>query len=82
VLWPEVAVIRETLLYERPPILHGPARKLLPEMASKSYLLYTYEGEKFPFDGNSVKDIRRFGEALRAIAKREFLDWETVEEHS
>jgi hypothetical protein len=50
-------------------------------MASVSYLLYTYDGETFPFDGNSVKDIRRFGEMLRAIAERELLDWETVEEH-
>ncbi|OWK46772.1 hypothetical protein FRUB_00471 [Fimbriiglobus ruber] len=42
----------------------------------------TASGEKFGFDGNSVKSIRRFGKLLREQADRLSLPWEVVEEYA
>ena len=80
--WNEIAGIRETLLYERPPILKGPAQLILPKFVSAFFLVVTTSGRELRFDGNSIKGIRRFGEILREQAGRLDLPWETVEEHA
>ncbi|WP_143392782.1 hypothetical protein [Fimbriiglobus ruber] len=82
VRWADVTGIQETILYESPPILKGAAKHLLPKVASSSYLVMTASGEKFGFDGNSVKSIRRFGKLLREQADRLSLPWEVVEEYA
>jgi hypothetical protein len=81
VLWTNIGGIRETILYERPPILKGPAKLLLPKVASFRYLVVTNRGKEYSFDGNSIKSIERFGNILRAQAERLSLPFETVEEH-
>ena len=78
IAWTTVALIREIILYERPPILKGPASLLLPKIASKSYLVTTSDGQKFCFDGNSVAKIKRLGEMLHERAMALELPWETV----
>ena len=82
ITWDAVASIRETILYERPPVLKGPAKLLLPKVASKSYTVITISGKEYRFDGNSIKQIQRFGEMLREQAQIAGLTWETVEEHA
>ncbi len=82
VAWAQVAHIRETILYERHPILKGPAKLLLPKVASASYAVVTAAGKEYGFDGNSIKGITRFGGVLRAQADRHAVAWETVEEHA
>jgi hypothetical protein len=82
VRWADVAGVRETILYERPPVLKGAARLLIPKVASTSYAVATRAGKVYEFDGNAVKAIRRFGRVLRAQADRLALPWETVEEHA
>lgn len=82
VLWASVSRIRETTSYERPPLLKGPAKLLLPEIANASYTIVAISGKEYVFDGNSVKAIKQFGEVLREQAKRLSLPWEMVEEHS
>jgi hypothetical protein len=82
VFWADIDRIRETVLYERPPILKGPAKLLLPKLTSISYTVMTVSGKEYGFDGNSVKSIKRFGKLLREQADRLSLPWETVEEHA
>jgi hypothetical protein len=81
VTWAEVNLVQETNLHERPPILKGPAKLLVPKIVSTSYTLNTASGRKYCFNGNSIKAIKRFGELLRAEAGRRSLNWETIEEH-
>lgn len=80
--WAQVRRIRETILYERPPILKGPAKLLIPKVASTSYTVVTATDKEYGFDGNSVKAIGRLGGILRKVADRLSLSWETVEEHA
>jgi hypothetical protein len=82
VRWSEVASIRETVLYERPPLLKGAAKLLLPKMKSRSFLVTTKAGKDYSFDGNSVKGINRFAELLRKQADRFTLPWDIVEQHA
>jgi hypothetical protein len=81
VLWTDVALIRENIVYERYPILKGPAKLLLPKVASTSYWVITTGGKEYRFDGDSIKGIKRFGKILRQQADRLSLPWETVEDH-
>lgn len=80
--WSGVASVRQIVLYQRPPLLKGPAKLLLPEMASKSYVVTTKDGKDFSFDGDSVKNIKRFGKLLREQVDRAGVPWEVVEEHA
>jgi hypothetical protein len=79
ILWCDVEKVRETILYERPPLLKGPLKLLLPKCSSASYTLVTPTKE-YSFDGNSIKAIKRFGDLLRERAQLTSLPWETVEE--
>src|SRR5690606_1862774 len=79
--WESVTLIRETLLYERPPILVPPFNLLLPSVRGMSYTVHLADGRTFMFDGNSVREIKRFGALLRQQAERTGLLWRTVEEH-
>jgi hypothetical protein len=80
--WSAVTSVRETILYERPPILKGPAKLLLPKLASRSYTVITKSGKKYSFDGNSIKRIKRFGALLHERVDQVGVPWETVEEHA
>jgi hypothetical protein len=79
--WTSVSSITETILYERPPLLKGPAKLLLPKFKSKSYRVVTCSAQEYAFDGDSIKEIARFGEILREQANRLSIAWVTVEEH-
>ena len=81
VLWRDVASIRETIVYERPPILKGPAKLLLPKLASKSYTVITKAGMEYGFNGDSVRNLKRFAELLREQGNRARISWDTIEEH-
>jgi hypothetical protein len=80
VVWETVESVRETLLYERPPIFYWPLILLVPVMVSRSYVVRTKKGDEFCFDCNSINGIIRFGELLRERAERARIDWEIVEE--
>lgn len=80
--WSSVARVRQLVLYERPPILKGAAALILPKLMSTSYELTTTAGKHFVFDGDAVREIRRFGETLKPIAERHSVTWETVEQHA
>ncbi|HEY7422788.1 MAG TPA: DUF3592 domain-containing protein [Gemmataceae bacterium] len=82
VLWSGISRIKETILYERPPLLKGPAKLLLPKVSSTSYMIVTKSGTEYGFDGNTIAAIKRFGRVLREQAERLSLPWETVEEHA
>ena len=79
VLWTDVDQIRETILYERPPILKGPAKLILPEFASRFFAIHTTSGNEYQFDGNSVKALRHFAEILRETSDRLSIPWQIVE---
>jgi hypothetical protein len=81
VFWDDIDCIKETILYERPPLLKGPAKLLLPKIASTSYTVVTTSGKEYGFDGNSIKAIKRFGKLLRQQADRLSLPWKTIETH-
>lgn len=80
--WTDVSLVQETNRHERPPILKGPAKLLIPKVISTNYSVLTVAGKKYHFDGNSVKAIKRFGVLLRAEAYRLSISWETIEEHA
>ena len=54
--WAEVRAIRETTVYQRPPVLKGEAQLLLPKLASKGYTVVAASGKVFACDGNSIKE--------------------------
>lgn len=82
VRWTAVRLVRETIHYERPPILKGPAKLVLPKLASWSYSVTADTGTSYEFDGNSVKAIKRFGQLLRERTNAHSIPWEQVEVHT
>lgn len=82
VRWSDVKLIQEQIVYERAPILKGPAQLLVPKKASTSFKIVTASGNAYQFDGNSVRKIRAFGTRLRDTAIRLSLPYEIVEEHA
>lgn len=77
--WSDIEGIREIVTYERPPVLKGPAALLVPKVASYSYAIVHKSGKTFHFDGNAVKNIKRFGAKLRECAEARQLGWQVVE---
>ncbi len=72
VLWSEVASVRETqwrYWFRR----DHPA----PGESGTSYTVITRSGAEFGFDGDSVGEIKRFGELLRKCATTAQVAWET-----
>jgi hypothetical protein len=82
VRWTAVRLVRETIQYERPPILKGPAKLVLPKLASWSYSVIADTGTSYEFDGNSIKAIKQFGRLLRERAEANGVPWEQVEVHT
>jgi hypothetical protein len=82
ILWKEISVIRETICYERPPLLKGPAKFLLPKIASSSFTMVTRAGKELGFNGTSIGKIKRFALLLKEQASQHAIPWETLEEHA
>ena len=81
VLWSGVVRAKETILYERPPVLKGAAKFLVPKVASSNYTVVAASGKEYLFTGDSVGRIKQFGKLLRAHAEKLGLPWETEEKH-
>lgn len=82
VRWSDIQQITETVVYERPPILTGPASLLLPKLADRTYWVTTRAGERFGFGRDQVKKFGKFGRLLKAAAEQHGLAWQTVEQHA
>jgi hypothetical protein len=80
--WLQIVSVKETHLYERPPLLKGPAKLLLPKMKSKSYLVRRDDHEEFAFDGNTLRRHEQFAEMIKAQLDGRGVLWEVVEEHA
>ena len=81
VLWSDVTSICETTVYERPPILKGPAQLLLPKVTSRFYEIKTADGRGFRFTKDCVTRINEFAQLLRQIATNCNIAWENEEMH-
>ncbi|MBI1344666.1 hypothetical protein GC163_00105 [bacterium] len=79
--WHNVTSVVETHLYERPPVLKGPAKLLLPKLMSKSYKLEVSDGEPFEFDGNSVQGHTTLAVLIQQKTRPLNVPWDIVEEH-
>lgn len=81
VQWGDIAMVQEIVRHERPPILKGPAKFLLPKFTSSRYIAVTRTGKQYHFDGNSVGNIDRMGELLWEGCRTVGSPWKTVEDH-
>jgi hypothetical protein len=81
VSWAGVASIRQTVIYEKPPLLKGPAKALLPKMASSTYDVVTKSGKEYSFNGDSVKRFKKFIGLLREQAEKSGIPWEKLEDY-
>jgi hypothetical protein len=81
-MWDRIVHVKETHMYERPPILKGPVTLLLPKMKSKSYSVRRDDQEEFAFDGNTLRGHEAFAELLKARVDGRNIPWEIVEVHA
>ena len=81
IAWSDISLIRETTLYERPPILHAPAIYMLPKVKSKYFTIVMKSGKEYVFDENRVHAVNRFGRHLDFAARARSIRWATAEEH-
>lgn len=51
-LWDQIVSVKETHLYERPQLLKGPAKLMLPKMKSNSYTVQRDDNESFAFEAS------------------------------
>lgn len=77
--WGDLDRISETIVYERAPIVKGPAQLLLPVQRSVSYHLTSKDGRTFRFDADSLKNIVDFGQLLRERSAAHGVPWEVEE---
>jgi hypothetical protein len=78
--WDDIVSVRETHLYERPPLLKGVAKYALPKVMSKSFVVMVKEGETVAFDGNTIKGHARLAQLIKEETDRRNVPWEVVEE--
>lgn len=78
-MWSDVQEIRETIIYERMPILKGPANLITPKFASRDYTLVMTDGTQMEFDGNAINRIGRFAKLLRERAKELGVAWIVID---
>lgn len=81
-LWDEIASVTETHLYERPPVLKGPAKLLLPEVKSRSYLVRRKDAEQFAISGTTIRGHEALAGVIKAGIGGRDVSWEIVEEHA
>jgi hypothetical protein len=79
--WDEIALVRETQSYERPPVLNGAAKLLLPEIMSSSYLGRRRDGKEFAFSKNSIRETNELGRIIEGESRKRGIRYEIVEEH-
>ena len=79
ILWSDVSLVRETVTYERLPLLKGPAKRLLPKVASNSYTVIVNGSKEYRFTGNTVEGIKLLGLILKRYAGQHSVPWESVE---
>jgi hypothetical protein len=82
IAWADIVSVRETRLYERPPLLKGVAKYALPKVMSKNYRLEMNGHEPFHFDGNAIKGHVILAEMIKEDTDRRDIPWEIVEEHA
>jgi hypothetical protein len=80
--WADIVSVRETRLYERPPLLKGVAKYALPKVMSKNYRLEMNGHEPFHFDGNAIKGHVILAEMIKKETDRRDIPWDIVEEHA
>jgi hypothetical protein len=79
--WEDIALVKEIHLFERPPLLKGPAKLLLPKLKSVSYVVFTLDGTFMTFDGNTVSNLAPLGEVLAREIKSRGIEWVVEETH-
>jgi hypothetical protein len=72
----------ETVLYERLPIVKGAAKAPMQSVKNCSYTVCRDDGEKFEFNGNSVRSVRKLGDSIRDEVHKRNVPWRVVEERS
>jgi hypothetical protein len=77
--WDDIVSVRETHLHERPPILKGVAKYVLPKSISKSFIVMVKQGDGFGFDGN-IKGHLELARMIKEETERRRIPWETVDE--
>lgn len=80
--WSQIASVTETHLYERPPLLKGPAKLILPKAKSRSFLVRRNDDEEFAFDGNTLRKHDEFAYIIKAHLEGREIPWEVVEKHA
>lgn len=80
--WEEIESVRETHLYERLPLLKGPASHALPKLMNKIFMIRIKEHEPFGFDANTIKGHSQLAQMVKEETDRRNIPWEIVEEHA
>jgi hypothetical protein len=80
--WPEIASVQETHLYERPPVIKGAAKYLIPKIKSQSYIVKRRDQFEFGFNGNTIKGHLALAEMIKLETNARNVPWNVVEEHA
>ena len=81
VRWPDISLIQQTTVYQRLPLVKGPAKMLMPQVAETFYVVTLAGGKVYRFDRNTLSGLKALGRILREQADRHFLRLENVEKH-
>ena len=80
--WAQIASVTETHLYERSPLVKGPAKLLLPQKKSTSFVIRRDDGGEFALDGNTLREHEAFADIIRSRLEGRGIQWDVVEEHA
>jgi hypothetical protein len=80
-IWNQIAGVTETYVFERPPILKGPAQLLLPKVKSKRFLVTRKDEKQSVFDGNAIRSHELLAKFIKRQTDPLGIPWSIVEEH-
>ncbi len=78
-LWDNIAFVRETHIFERPPIFHWPLVLLLPRFMSKTFLIHRRDGKEFVLDGNTARGHEKLATMIQEETEPRGVPWQIVE---
>jgi hypothetical protein len=80
-LWNQIESVTETHVFERPPLLKGPAQLLLPKVQSKRYSVKRKDDKEFFFDANAIRSHDMLAGFIKRQTDPLSVPWGVVEEH-
>jgi hypothetical protein len=79
--WDTIVEVNEDRVHEKPPILKGAGKLLMPTLVSKSYLVVAKDIGIFQFDGDKIKGQGKLAKMIKEETDKRNVPWVVEDIH-